>query len=107
MGALTDFWVDCWALKAAYPSDKEGTGGGGDLSSLPPLKSLMKPLFLCFKPLPPGEEFVECRTTAGSESRRSTLTGVPLTMLLKACLARAPALMDRALALEATPLDGL
>lgn len=90
-------------MKAAKPSDNDGTGGGGNFSSRPLLKSLMKPLFLCFRPFPSLGEFT---TNAGSEPRRSGFGGVFPTMLVSACFALAPALIDRARALKVTPWIG-
>lgn len=98
----------CWALNAAYPSDNEGTGGADCFSSfsppLAPLNSRMNPLFLCLSDLP-GAPLDPC--SAGSESRRSGFTGVPLTMFCRAVFALAPVLIERARAREAMLLVGL
>ena len=79
---------------AAYVSDNSGTGGRTSFSR--PLKSRMKPLFLCFKGL--LEPTVTVGEETGSESRLSTFAG-PGLILVKTCFARIPALIDRALVL--------
>jgi hypothetical protein len=80
----------CELLWKVYSSANVGTGGTASRSL--PLKIRMKPLFLCLSDFP-GNPLAP---TEGSESLLSgPVGGEPPTILDKALLAFAPALMDR------------